>query len=187
MSGKSGKEEVGGGTSLSSSLDISVSLSLPTPLVSLHLSHSLSGSPDPGLSLCPCLSLPHALTTAHPLSPAGVCWAGRAAGTQSCCGSATARSRCSGGCPAPGCRCQRMRGATLRSWPKWCVAASCRSRPASCGWSVAAASEVVAAAARPEETLLMPLATLCTSEAIGGSGGTPVSAAELGPPRPEPS
>lgn len=162
MSGKSG--EAGGGIGRTPEppplWNVTLSLSLSTPpffamplFVFLHL-FILSGSPYLCLSFhLLSVSVRHAAhcplpTLLSPLST-GVCWAGRAGGTRSCCASAAARSRCSGGCPAPGCRCPLTRGATRRSWLRWCVAASCRSRPVSCGWSVAVA-EAAAAAARPE-------------------------------------
>lgn len=44
-----------------------------------------------------------------------------------------------------------MHGAMQRSWPRWCVAESCRNRLALCGWSEAAAEGAVAAAVRPED------------------------------------
>ena len=103
---------------------------------------------------------------------AGVCWAGRAGGTLSCCGSAGAQSMCSGGCPAPGCRCPPTSGATRRSWPRWCGDASCRSRPALCGWSVAAPeAAAAAAAARPEGPPGMPAPSSHTPEATTRNPG----------------
>lgn len=44
-----------------------------------------------------------------------------------------------------------MHGATQKSWPRWCVAASCRNKLALCGWSEAAAEGAAAAAVRPED------------------------------------
>lgn len=44
-----------------------------------------------------------------------------------------------------------MHGAMQRSWPRWCVAESCRNRLALCGWSEAAAERAVAVAVRPED------------------------------------
>ena len=136
-----------------------LSLCLPRSIPRLRLALSRLAC----LCLSQCLSLSPTLITAHSPLSAGLCWAGPAGGTQSCCGSAGARSRCSGGCPAPGCRCPPMSGATRRSWPKWCAAASCRSRPASCGWSAAEAA--AATAARPEGPLRMPVPSSRPSEA----------------------
>lgn len=155
----------------------------PCLFVSLHLS-----ALPLALRILACLCVPvrprPRSDRCPPALSAGVCWAGPAAGTRSCCGSAIARSRRSGGCPAPGCRCLRMRGATRRGWPRWCAAASCRSRPASCGWSAAAAPGAAAAAARRDGPFwcLRPPHTPAEPPAR-----TPVSAVELGPPRPEPS
>lgn len=157
MSGKSGEAggEMGRTPDLSLCLFVflSVCLSLPPPhLFSISLCDLSLCRPPPVHPLSLTLYLVRlslTLPTAHSLLSAGVFWAGPAGGTRSCCGSAVARSRCSGGCPAPGCRCLPTRGATRRSWPRWCAAASCRSRPASCGWSVAVA-EAATAAARPE-------------------------------------